>query len=176
MVSWGETDRDGPLGTLTCPVYASGILHGCAACVSQFDSEAGSMDESLCPQCGEILGTHVKCPMCMKYLVIEGASMILPEDVKEAREKAEEWFRGRGKEGPPELISQMRRLYGMICDHLSGSAVDYPFRTISLAAFGILYVVNPMDLIPDPIKRVGYIDDSVMLAWVAEAMGETFAK
>ncbi|MGQ9654862.1 MAG: YkvA family protein, partial [Thermodesulfobacteriota bacterium] len=110
--------------------------------------------------------------ICMKYLVLEGASMIRPEDVKDAREKAEEWFRGRSKDSPPELISELRRLYGMICDHLSGSSIDYPFRTISLAAFGILYVVNPMDLIPDPIKRVGYLDDSVMLRWVAEAIGE----
>ncbi len=164
-------------GTLTCPLGASEIPdRGDMPLRPRLALEARSMDENLCPQCGEILGTHVNCPMCMKYLVIEGASMIRPEDVKDAREKAEEWFRGRGKDGPPELISEVRRLYGMICDHLSGSTVDYPSRTISLAAFGILYVVNPMDLIPDPIRMVGYLDDSVMLGWVTEAMGDSSNK
>jgi len=71
------------------------------------------MDENCCPHCNRILGTHVTCPMCMKYLVIEGASLILPHHVKEARE---------------------------------------------------------MDLVPDPIRRVGYMDDMRIIHLVEEAM------
>ncbi len=129
------------------------------------------MDENCCPHCNRILGTHVTCPMCMKYLVIEGASLILPHHVKEAREKVEEWFERLGKDAPEDLVKPVRTLYTMICDHLAGAKKDLSPRTIALAAFGLLYVTNPMDLVPDPIRRVGYMDDMRILQWVEEAMG-----
>ncbi len=129
------------------------------------------MEENRCPQCNRILGTHVTCPMCMKYLVIEGASMVLPHHVRDAREKVEEWLAGLGKEAPADLVKTVRILYTLLCDHLAGNKTDLAPRVIALATFGLLYVTNPMDLVPDPIRRVGYMDDMRIMHLVEEAMG-----
>jgi len=68
----------------------------------------------------------------------------------------------------------VRILYQMICDHLSGARTDFSGRIVSLAAFGLLYVSNPVDLLPDPIDRLGYVDDRRVMRWVEAAMGDVW--
>ncbi len=44
-----------------------------------------------------------------------------------------------------------------------------PWKTILLAVAGIAYFVSPLDLIPDFIPVLGYLDDMTVLLWVANA-------
>lgn len=49
------------------------------------------------------------------------------------------------------------------------SSKDYqkvPWKTIVLVAAGIIYFVSPLDLIPDFIPVVGYLDDLTVLVWI----------
>jgi uncharacterized membrane protein YkvA (DUF1232 family) len=43
---------------------------------------------------------------------------------------------------------------------------DVPWRTVVLILAALLYFVNPLDIIPDAIFALGYLDDATVIAWV----------
>jgi uncharacterized membrane protein YkvA (DUF1232 family) len=45
-----------------------------------------------------------------------------------------------------------------------------PWRTLVFALAGIIYFLDPLDLIPDPIPVIGYVDDAAVLAFVLRAI------
>jgi uncharacterized membrane protein YkvA (DUF1232 family) len=45
-----------------------------------------------------------------------------------------------------------------------------PWETIVWAIAAIIYFVSPIDLIPDFIPVVGYLDDVVVIGWVAASI------
>ena len=45
-----------------------------------------------------------------------------------------------------------------------------PWRTLVFALAGILYFLDPLDIIPDPIPVIGYVDDAAVLAFVLRAI------
>ena len=44
-----------------------------------------------------------------------------------------------------------------------------PVPAISMAVAAILYFINPIDLIPDSIPVLGFVDDAAVISWVASA-------
>ena len=51
----------------------------------------------------------------------------------------------------------------LIKDYYKGDYRKIPFRTISAGMVGAIYTLNPIDLIPDSIPFIGYIDDALVL-------------
>ncbi|MBH0095810.1 DUF1232 domain-containing protein [Psychrobacter sp. NZS113] len=51
----------------------------------------------------------------------------------------------------------------LIKDYYKGDYRKIPFKTISAGVIGALYVLNPIDLIPDSIPFIGHIDDALVL-------------
>ncbi|MGB2082522.1 MAG: YkvA family protein [Psychrobacter sp.] len=51
----------------------------------------------------------------------------------------------------------------LVKDYYKGDYRKIPFKTISAGAIGALYVLNPIDLIPDSIPFIGHIDDALVL-------------
>lgn len=51
----------------------------------------------------------------------------------------------------------------LIKDYYKGDYRKIPFRTISAGVVGAIYTLNPIDLIPDSIPFIGYIDDALVL-------------
>lgn len=49
-------------------------------------------------------------------------------------------------------------MFGMVRDIQRGAYKDVPWFTIATIVMALLYVLNPMDLIPDFIPGLGYID------------------
>lgn len=48
--------------------------------------------------------------------------------------------------------------------------------TISLLAVAVVYVLSPVDLIPDAIPGLGQIDDAMVIMWVFNALKDEFLK
>ena len=53
----------------------------------------------------------------------------------------------------------------LIKDYYKGNYRDIPYKTISAGVVGLLYTLNPIDIIPDFIPFIGHIDDALVLAF-----------
>ncbi|MBT0607350.1 YkvA family protein [Aequorivita echinoideorum] len=54
-------------------------------------------------------------------------------------------------------------LVGMLKDVKNGVYPNVPWFTIATVVLALLYILNPMDIIPDFIPGIGYIDDIAVL-------------
>ena len=55
-------------------------------------------------------------------------------------------------------------MVGMLKDVKNGVYPEVPWFTIATIVLSLLYLLNPLDLIPDFIPGIGYIDDLAILA------------
>ena len=51
-----------------------------------------------------------------------------------------------------------------------------PWKTLTYAVGALLYFVNPIDMIPDALVGIGFVDDIAVLAAVANALSKDLAK
>lgn len=67
-------------------------------------------------------------------------------------------------------------LMSLVKDYYQGNYRDIPYKTISAAVVGILYVLNPIDLIPDFIPLIGQVDDALVLGFCLKLMEKDLSK
>lgn len=103
----------------------------------------------------------------------KGAKRITEDDLNKVIEKQaeiEKKFKANGPLG--RYIEDVKLLFSMLKDYMNGKYRGIPFYSIAAVAAALLYVLSPIDLIPDFIPVVGYIDDalvvSVCLMWVEQ--------
>lgn len=56
-------------------------------------------------------------------------------------------------------------LLSMIRDYISGRYREVPYWAIGAISLALLYVLNPLDIIPDVIPGFGYLDDATVVAF-----------
>jgi len=54
-------------------------------------------------------------------------------------------------------------MFGMLKDYRKGVYTNVPWFSISAIAFVLLYVLNPLDIVPDFLPGIGYVDDFALL-------------
>ena len=64
-----------------------------------------------------------------------------------------------------QLMEQAKLLLSLVKDYWSGRYREVPYWVISASALTLLYVLNPVDLIPDAILGLGYLDDATLVAF-----------
>ena len=69
-----------------------------------------------------------------------------------------------------DLAEDLNTLVAMVKDYVSGDYRVLPQRTLLAAAFAILYVIDPLDLMPDFIPGIGLMDDAAVVAFVVKAL------
>lgn len=97
--------------------------------------------------------------------VEEGAKDVTPTDVERVVEEAdaiEDRFRDNGP--LRRLLEDGRLLMGLVRDVRQGRYRDLPVWTLSAAVFALLYVLNPLDVIPDAIPVLGVLDDAAVVS------------
>ena len=65
-----------------------------------------------------------------------------------------------------KFVEDLKVLIRLVRAWANGSYKDVPVTTIILAVTAIIYFVAPLDLIPDWIPVVGYLDDATVVAFV----------
>lgn len=70
-----------------------------------------------------------------------------------------------------KLKNQVLILFQMLKDYKSKKYTETPWMSIAAIIFALLYVLNPLDLVPDFIPFIGYIDDASVIALTLKMMG-----
>lgn len=94
-----------------------------------------------------------------------GANKVTGDDLKtvlDKKAKIENKFRNNGPLG--RFINDLVLLFAIIKDYINGEYREIPWWSIAAIVGALLYVLNPIDLIPDIIPVIGYIDDALVVA------------
>lgn len=87
------------------------------------------------------------------------------EDVKKAVDKSESITNKFESVGPlGRYLTDIKLLLSLLKDYWSGEYRAVPWWAISAIVFSLLYVVSPIDLIPDFIPVIGYVDDAAVVS------------
>ena len=62
-------------------------------------------------------------------------------------------------------LSSIPLMASLVKSYMSGEYTDVPVKTIVAIIAAIAYFVAPIDLIPDGIPGIGYLDDAMVVAY-----------
>jgi uncharacterized membrane protein YkvA (DUF1232 family) len=97
--------------------------------------------------------------------VREGAEKVTDQDIENVANHAEDIRKQFSARGPlKRFIEDGRMMTALIRDWRTGKYRRAMRWTIAAAAFALIYVINPFDIVPDVIPFVGAIDDASVIA------------
>lgn len=71
-----------------------------------------------------------------------------------------------------EVWEEILELIELVKAYAKGEYRNIPRKAIVYALAAIIYFVNPLDMIPDFIFGIGFLDDATVIAFVANAIRE----
>ena len=94
----------------------------------------------------------------------EGAEKITDADVQKVVEHSDDIKDKFSSRGPlKRFIEDGKLLLALVKDYRAGSYKRVPYKIIAAAAFALLYVFNPFDLLPDVLPVIGAVDDATVI-------------
>lgn len=85
--------------------------------------------------------------------------------LKEAQAKAKK------QKGPLSgRFDDIMTLVRLVRAYFKGQYRDVPWETIAMAIGALIYFISPIDLIPDFIPVVGYVDDAAVIGFVVASV------
>lgn len=94
-----------------------------------------------------------------------GAEKVTLDDVTKVLDKEKEIEEIFSKNGPlAKFFADLKLLFSLIKDYYTGDYRQAPFWTIAAIVTALLYVLSPIDAIPDFIPVIGYVDDAAVVA------------
>ena len=96
--------------------------------------------------------------------VREGAQKVTPKDIDAVAARSEELKDKFSAKGPlKRFIEDGKVLRALIRDWRTGKYRQALYGTIAAVAFGLLYVLNPFDIVPDVLPFIGAVDDAAVI-------------
>lgn len=81
------------------------------------------------------------------------------------------------RKGPLDgFVESITLFISIIKDYVSGTYTDIPYGTIVAIVGALLYLISPIDLIPDVIPVIGIADDAFVLGLVLKQIHSDLIK
>ncbi|MBN2119261.1 MAG: DUF1232 domain-containing protein [Anaerolineales bacterium] len=97
--------------------------------------------------------------------VKEGAEQVTAKDIEKVVEKSEDIQKKFSARGPlKRFIVDAKLLTALVRDWRAGKYRQAFYGTIAAVVFALLYVFNPLDIIPDVLPVIGVVDDATVVA------------
>jgi len=94
----------------------------------------------------------------------EGAESVTPKDIETVDERSEDIKRKFSARGPlKRFIEDGKVLTALVKDWRTGKYRQALYGTIAAVVFGLIYVFNPLDIIPDVLPLIGAVDDAAVI-------------
>ena len=78
--------------------------------------------------------------------------------------------------GVGNLLSDIPLLVSLVKSYVDGEYKDIPYNSIVAVVATLLYVVSPIDIIPDIIPVVGFTDDAMAVAFCMKMIHDDLEK
>lgn len=99
-----------------------------------------------------------------KDFIRKGSATVNSEDVKKVLDQANEITDKVVKSGPLQrFLKDVALLICMVKDYWSGAYREVAWWVIAAVVFTLLYILSPIDLIPDFIPVIGLMDDVLVI-------------
>jgi uncharacterized membrane protein YkvA (DUF1232 family) len=96
--------------------------------------------------------------------VREGAEKVTPKDIQTVTERSEDINKQFSARGPlKRFVEDGRVLTALVRDWRAGKYRQALYGTIAAVVFGLIYVVNPFDIVPDVLPIIGAVDDAAVI-------------
>jgi uncharacterized membrane protein YkvA (DUF1232 family) len=92
------------------------------------------------------------------------------EKLKQTEGKVQTWIEQKKGSAPEKLINAVKLLSEMLRDYIKGEYKQVPWRMLLSIVAALLYVINPLDIIPDFIPGIGWLDDMAVIGLVISGM------
>jgi uncharacterized membrane protein YkvA (DUF1232 family) len=94
----------------------------------------------------------------------EGAENVTPKDIQTAAERSEDINKKFSARGPlKRFIEDGKVLTALVRDWRAGKYRQALHGTIAAVVFGLIYVLNPFDIVPDVLPFFGALDDATVI-------------
>ena len=74
------------------------------------------------------------------------------------------------------LLSEGKVLYSLLKDYKNGSYREISKKSMLIIIGGLLYLVNPADVIPDFVPLIGFLDDATLIGLIFKQLNEELTK
>jgi uncharacterized membrane protein YkvA (DUF1232 family) len=117
------------------------------------------MDGDLYKHSGKEIG--MSAAKIEEELIKEGSKKITDKDIEKVVEKSDEIQKKFYSRGPlRRFIEDGRLLLSLVKDYWSRRYRRIPYGIIGAVVFSLIYVFNPLDLVPDVLPIIGVVDDA----------------
>lgn len=102
----------------------------------------------------------------LKKQYLDSIDRVEEEDVDYAFKKGSKKAERLSDSVPDKLKAlwdDLRTMLAMLGDYRTGRYRDVPWKSIAAIAGAVIYFVSPIDVIPDFIPFVGYLDDAYVI-------------
>ena len=99
-------------------------------------------------------------------LIFEAYSLSTLDDKLNDIKKSDAEYVYKNLDKLPKDTGDLKLLINLFKDWYSGVYREIPWYSIAAIILGFLYLLSPVDLVPDMIPVLGQIDDAVIIRWI----------